>query len=119
MKFYKFWASESAKVAPPNNARPWHIKCFGGSDTSVADAAQQAAEKAQRVSSLFGGGKVPDQYAYADRPLREEVVEEIKQQDRLVAAITRNSYGSLILTATHAMFIDIDNPAGTSMSAMK
>ena len=119
MKFYKFWASDSAKVTPPNNARSWHIKCFGWSDTSIADAARQAAEKAQRVSAIFGGGNVPNQYAYAERPLREEMVEEIKHQDRLVAAITRNSYGSLILNATHAMFIDIDNPTGTSLSAVK
>ena len=48
-------------------------------------------------------------YGYSDRPLREEIVREINDRDGgRLAVITRNSYGSLVLNTSRAMFIDID-----------
>jgi hypothetical protein len=57
----------------------------------------------------------PRDYGYADRPVREEVVEEITGADGdAAAALTRNSYGSLVLNTRDLVFIDIDLPQETS-----
>jgi hypothetical protein len=50
-------------------------------------------------------------YGYADRPLREEVVGEFKGDGgEVVAVVTRNSYGCLVLNTARVMFVDIDLP---------
>ena len=64
-------------------------------------------------------GEVRDGYAYAERPLREELVEELEHAGERTAAITRNSYGSLVLNTEGGMFVDIDYPPRESFSALR
>jgi len=51
-------------------------------------------------------------YGYGDgRPLREEVVREFRAAEgTLRAAVTRNSYGCLVLNTADLLFVDVDAP---------
>jgi hypothetical protein len=106
MKFYKYWAAAEALV--PDGRRPWKLRAYGGSNDGMSDAARRARETAERAAAAIGRGNWPDTYGYADRPLREEIVEEIDQGDRRSAVITRNAYGALVLNTTGVMFVDVD-----------
>jgi hypothetical protein len=105
VKFYKYWAKGEATVP---DARPWKVRAFGGSDISVAEAQQRGVERAERVAAAVVNGRAPGGYEYGERPLREEVVEEIHGEDGVSAVITRNSYGSLVLNTSRVMFVDVD-----------
>lgn len=48
---------------------------------------------------------------YPPRSLPEQTIDEIACLDSLDAVVTRNHYGSLVLNAYHALFIDVDLPA--------
>jgi hypothetical protein len=64
------------------------------------------------VTRVRQGLELPRGYAYADRPPREEILEEVRGADgKVVAVITRNSYGSRVLNTGRTMFVDIDLPA--------
>lgn len=93
MHFPKFWARGESGTAV----------CWRWSDTSPADAQQQATARAAELATLLASGRKPDRYGYTDRPMREEIVEQHPGM-----AITRNAYGALVLNTDRAMFVDID-----------
>ncbi len=73
------------------------------------EAQRRAREAAERVAAAIArGDKMPVGYGYADRPMREEIVQEVRNGDELVAAITRNAYGALVLNTSRVMFADVD-----------
>jgi hypothetical protein len=89
---------------------------YGWSDASHADAESHARQRlAVLEERMRRGEKFPQRdaaYAYGRSPLREEIVDEIHDSDdRIVGVITRNSYGSLVVNAAHALFVDVDWPA--------
>ncbi len=48
---------------------------------------------------------------YPNRPFREPVLQEIKDDaGETTAVITRNSYGCLVLNTARVMFVDVDLP---------
>jgi predicted secreted protein len=97
MKFPKHWAK----------ARQEGFAAWGWSDLTLADAESAARAAVQRMAERFkrGGRDALSRYLYGDRPLREQVLQELPG-----AAITRNSYGCEVLNTTGAMFVDIDLP---------
>ncbi len=103
MKIPKYWAKGVVKVKN-DRGREFNLACWRWSDTSQAEAAQAAEARAREIGVKFAATQQLDRYGYADRPLREEVVESIGDS----AIITRNSYGALVLNASRVMFIDID-----------
>jgi hypothetical protein len=105
VKFYKYWAKGEATVP---DIHPWKVRAFGSSDVSLEDARQRGTERAERAAAAVANGRAANAYEYDERPLREEVVEEIRNGNAVVAAITRNSYGSLVLNTTRVMFADVD-----------
>lgn len=109
MHFPRYWVSASATVAG-NRGEEHSAQCWGWSDRSEDDARARAVQKAERVAQLFAQGTPPkDRYLYGDgRPLREEVIETLGGPGEI--AITRNSYGCLIMNASQVMFVDIDLP---------
>lgn len=109
MKFYRFWAPGEATVH--DGRRSWQLRAYGGSNESLDDAIRRAREVASRAASAVERGQPPGTYGYADRALREEIVDEIYDAGNLAAVITRNSYGSLVLNTSRVMFIDIDYPS--------
>ena len=68
--------------------------------------AEKLAEKFKSGTLSRGG------YGYGDgRPMREPVLRDWKdEQGGLTAAITRNSYGCLVLNTAQIMFVDVDAP---------
>jgi hypothetical protein len=111
MHFPKYW----------NTARHKSLTAWGWSDESLADAARRDGERLARIRDwLARGGKAsPGQrYGYPDgRPLREEVLREFRADDgTLRAAVTRNSYGCLVLNSADLMFVDVDAPEAKASS---
>lgn len=105
LKFPKYWAK----------AAVGGVSCWWWSDRSVEEAKQIAQSKANDLSERIRLG-VPRPtrgaaYGYGDRPLREQVLEELyNARGETTAVLTRNTYGSLVLNTAQAMFIDIDLP---------
>ena len=101
MHFPKYWAlhREDAGMS-------WQW-----SDTSLAEAQARAQAAAHKAAVKFASGEPLQRYGYSDRPLREEVLREIRDgAGALTAVITRNSYGCQVLNTTRAMFVDVDLP---------
>ena len=90
------------------------VIALGWSDASIEDAHRVALERARRSAAVLKADQnlTAWEYPYPDRPIREPVIDEIYEGDHLSAAITRNSYGALILNTADVMFIDIDAPTG-------
>jgi hypothetical protein len=72
------------------------------------DAQARANERAERVAAAVVNGRGADSYDYGERPLREEIIQEIREGDELTGVITRNAYGSLVLNTSRVMFVDAD-----------
>ncbi|HYH83531.1 MAG TPA: hypothetical protein VEX86_27295 [Longimicrobium sp.] len=105
----RYWSrAESQAVTPDGKPVRFHV--WRGSRSSPAEAQSLADEAVSRIADRISrGGGFPERYAYGDRPLREEVVREIPGAgDAPNVAITRNSYGALVLNAASAFFIDVD-----------
>jgi len=107
MNFPKFWAKGSHE----------DFSCWRWSNDSLAEAESLAKAAAQKLAERFAnkGGLANSRYGYADRPMREAILREFKDwAGNLTAAITRNSYGCLVLNTARAMFVDVDLPAPKS-----
>lgn len=69
-----------------------------------SEAQRLAAEAVERIAARIRRGEgFPERYAYGERPLREEIVQELPSAGagEPDAAITRNSYGALVLNTGH------------------
>lgn len=101
MHFPRFWA----------RARDGAATAWGWSDTAPDEARERALESVKRiVARIRNGDRGLDRY-YGERPLREPVLEEIRDPGGgLSAVITRNAYGCRVLNAAGAMFLDVDFP---------
>jgi hypothetical protein len=118
MKIPKYWAKSTARVR--GDRGEFDLTFWRWSDASQAEAAQAAQAHARDVAARFTSFDKLDRYGYADRPLREEIVEVITGSDgRESAIVTRNSYGALILNAARVMFIDIDFEAQDKSSPLR
>jgi len=118
MKLYKYWAEGSAPAREGN--RRFDVQCYGGSNVSVEDALRAANERASRIAQRIAVGGLPDPYGYSHgRPMREEIIEEFAPEGQVVAALSRNSYGSVVLNTPHVMFADIDLPPRSIFADMK
>jgi len=109
MNFPQFWAKGGHD----------HFTCWPWSNHSVAEARTLANEAARKLAERFAskGGLSNDRYGYANRPMREPVLREFKDATgNMIAAITRNSHGCLVLNTARAMFVDVDLPEPKSSS---
>jgi hypothetical protein len=112
MKIARHWKRAVMRVQLPNG-KPIDVTAWGWSADSADEALRRAEESVQRSAARVAAGQgFPDSYSYLDRPRREEIVEEIKNSDgEIIAMVTRNHYGSLVLNTTNLMFIDVDVPS--------
>ncbi len=114
MKIPKYWAKETIENHD-HEGKKYMFSAWKWSYTSI-DEARDAAKKAVKKisdriinSSSSNRFEELERYAYSDRPLREEILDEVSDQEEAqIAVITRNAYGSLVLNTSGAMFIDID-----------
>src|SRR4029079_3494034 len=87
------------------------FSCWRSSDKSPADAHETALAAATSLLQSFLGGATLNRYAYGERALREEIKQRFTNElGELIAVISQNSYGSLVLSTARVMFIDIDFP---------
>jgi hypothetical protein len=103
MNFPQFWAQ----------GKSGDFFCWRWSSQSIAEAQSIANQAAQQLADRFRAGNYPPKQGgyYPNRPFREEVMQEIKNDTGETAAVvTRNSYGCLVLNTARVMFVDIDLP---------
>jgi hypothetical protein len=103
MNFPQFWARGSSG----------DFACWRWSSQSLADAQALANQAAQQLADRFRSGDFPPKGGgyYPDRPFREQIMQEVKNDSGEAAAVvTRNSYGCLVLNTARVMFVDIDLP---------
>jgi hypothetical protein len=103
MNFPQFWARGSSG----------NFFCWRWSSQSLAEAQSLADQAAQQLADRFRAGGYPPKHGgyYPDRPFREQVMQEIKNDTgEISVAVTRNSYGCLVLNTARVMFVDIDLP---------
>ncbi len=107
MNFPKFWAKGIS-----GSAASW-----GWSSESMTEAQSRADKAAQELAVRLQNREhlTPHWGYYPNRPLREQVLQEIKNEGgEVVAAVTRNSYGCQVLNTARVMFVDVDLPEGSS-----
>jgi hypothetical protein len=117
MKVARHWIRETVESLD-KRGRKLHTSAWGWSAASVDEARQRARATAERVLQWLADPNRRDEprrmaeYTYfADRPPREEIVEEfLDPGGEPLALVTRNAYGSLVLNARNLMFVDIDDP---------
>jgi hypothetical protein len=105
MKIYKYWTTEKQMILIDGVEQ--QITCYGGSNSSIADAQLKAKEKAEKIKRKIKGEKhLFDEY---ESEIREEILEIIDDH----AAITRNRYGAQVLNTEKLLILDIDKPRST------
>jgi len=110
MKIPKFW-SKATVEGKTRDGRATSFSCWRSSDTSETDAHESALSAARRILDALLIGRKLDRYAYGCVPLREEVMNMVCGGDgEVIAVVTRNLYGSVVLNAERVMFVDIDFP---------
>ncbi|MEZ6068734.1 MAG: hypothetical protein R3C10_00400 [Pirellulales bacterium] len=86
---------------------------YGWSFESLDEARRRAVERAKRIYRYIvdesGDGALVD-YEYSAGPIREEIVETLCGDEAVIAIVTRNRYGALILNAANVCFVDVDFP---------
>jgi len=106
MNFPQFWAL----------GHKGGFSCWRSSSQSLVEAQALANQAAQKLAERFRAGDFPNAGRsgggyYPNRPMREPVLQEFKNNTGEIAAvITRNAYGCLVLNTAQVMFVDIDFP---------
>jgi hypothetical protein len=111
LKVPRYWARAGREVEL-RSGQVLDLTRFGWSERSFEEALRSAQSGLEELVSRVMTGEKLDHYAYGVRaPLREELIQEIRQDGNLLGAVTRNAYGSLVLNTAQVMFADIDFPA--------
>jgi hypothetical protein len=97
------------------------VCAWGWSDDSPAAATTDGERRVARICEWLKndleGERGP--YGYPDRPMREEVLREFRGADgELTAAVSRNSYGCLVLNTAAALFVDVDEPEPSALAGL-
>jgi hypothetical protein len=103
MNFPPFWARGASG----------DFSCWRWSSNSADEAQSLAVQAAQQLAERLARGDFPPKHGgyYPNRPFREPVLREIKDDaGETAAVVTRNSYGCLVLNTARVMFVDVDLP---------
>ncbi|MGL6261731.1 hypothetical protein [Vibrio sp. WXL210] len=119
MKFAKYWEKQEVTVSEKVFGKDV-ISVWGASNES-SQAAKENAEKRLAAMQAFVGGDFDkkDDYEYWVDFVKEEIIEEIKSNDsRVLAILSRNSYGATVLNTDSVLFGDIDVPPSSFIERM-
>lgn len=111
----KHWSRAESEATTPEGKRVrFHV--WRGSVDDPAEAESLAREAVGRIAArIVKGEGFPERYSYGERALREEIVREVSGSAGAPrAAVTRNSYGALVLNTDRMFFIDVDAPTPTT-----
>lgn len=116
MRFEPYWARATATHPDvPGTV----VTGYGHSSVSEEEARLMAQRHAERLAASLATGDWPEYLDYEDgRPVREEVVDQLSLGGSTIAILFRNSYGSLVVNASEAMFIDIDRRESGGISGL-
>lgn len=110
MNIPRYWSKAIASETD-RRGKPLQFTCWRGSNRSPEDARELAAQGARNIINRILRGETIGQYAYADKPLREEILHELTDENgNLTALLTRNASGAVILNTSGVMFVDVDFP---------
>ena len=109
MKIPRYWTKEDYSGVN-HKGQELSVTAWGWSTESLAAAKQHAIERAQKIIEKMAGGMELQWYDYLEHPLREEIIDSVRQGDNEIAIITRNRYGALILNSADVCFVDVDFP---------
>jgi hypothetical protein len=111
MKFAKYWRDVEVPVDQRLFGIPG-VSVWGASNISTEDAKKNALSRARHFEKLAAEGfDRLREYEYWNGFIREEVLEEVCAGDgRVLAVLTRNSYGATVLNTETVLFGDIDVP---------
>ncbi|GAA3936455.1 hypothetical protein [Hymenobacter algoricola] len=109
MQIYSHWARTTLACQDAGGAS-YHLVAYAGSDESPA-AAQAAGQALLRTRHAHLLANEPlREYPTGAAPLREHLEQRLyDSRGELLAALTRNRYGSLVLNAPRVMFLDVDD----------
>ena len=118
MQFHRHWVR--VVVEPPVGSTLDPVVAYGCSNQSIEAARRDADARGRRILDGLELGEPPDPYGYPDeRPMREELIETRERDGHLVAAISRNGSGCLVLNTSEFMFIDVDRGIDTPIAALR
>ncbi|UOQ55201.1 hypothetical protein [Hymenobacter cellulosivorans] len=111
MQIYSYWARTTLDIGDEQQG-PFLLTAYTGSDESLAAAQaagrqvlQHRAARLQAAQPLRAGD-----YPTGSAPLREQVEQRIVGSGgELLAAVTRNHYGSRVLNTAQVMLLDVDD----------
>lgn len=119
MQVPKFWSKATAQQTTPQG-KDVAFSCWRPSQISQADAYASALIAAERVLKAFLCGNEVTRYPYGCASPREEVTNELSDdQGNVTAIVTRNRYGSLVLNTERVLFVDIDFPPDGFVETIK
>ncbi len=102
MRIFEHWTRIERRIVVFGQEKVVHA--FGGSDLSLAAAADDAERRLQAVRSRLAG-EPPRAEGY-EADIREEVLARLDARN----IVTRNRYGAAVLNSAELMFVDIDRP---------
>jgi len=108
LKIFKFWTVENGVFE--FRGERFSIKCYGGSNSTLADASAKALEKIERVKLRISGSPDKRQDSY-ESEIREEPLQFLDDAN----VVTRNRYGAEVLNCRSLMFVDIDKAPSPSI----
>ncbi|WP_064608896.1 hypothetical protein [Photobacterium sp. J15] len=111
MKFAKYWEKQDVTVSEKVFGKDV-ISVWGASNESSQAAKENAEKRLAAMQTFFGGDfDKNDEYEYWVDFVKEEIIDEIKSNDgRVLAILSRNSYGATVLNTDSVLFGDIDVP---------
>jgi hypothetical protein len=111
MRIPRYWSRIEGDGTDPEG-RIVALVALGWSDDGAEAAQARARERlASMIARVERGDPLPHGYSYGDRPLREELLHEVRSAGgELLGLLTRNAYGCIVLNAPRAMFLDVDIP---------
>ena len=106
----RHWTTVGTTAEKPGTGRV-EVTLWGWSARSLADAAAVARSRAEDLARRgLPAGRIRGDY-YPRRPVREEILQEVTGEDgSLLAVLTRNRYGAVVLNTDVLLVADVDVP---------
>lgn len=110
MKIFKHWMAEKRRVNIQGENK--EITTYGGSNSSIEEAALRAKEKMDKIIRKINGER--DIFEEYQSEIREEILQTLDER----TIITRNRYGAQVMNAERLMFLDIDKPKSAGLGGL-